>query len=106
MRTRDRSVGIMTTLRAGRPVFDSHAGNIFFVTVATSALGPTQPPASYPMDTGVKQPAGDDKHSSPSTAEVKNAWSFSSTTLYVCKAWCYFTLPAPFTFLQSYEYQG
>jgi hypothetical protein len=41
-------------------------------------------PASYPMDTGalslgVKRPGRETDHSSPSSAEVKNAWSYTST---------------------------
>jgi hypothetical protein len=41
-------------------------------------------PASCPMDTrgsfrGVKLPGRESDHSSPSSAEVKNAWSYTST---------------------------
>jgi hypothetical protein len=42
-------------------------------------------PASYPMGTGdssqeVKRSGREANHSLPSNAEVKNAWSYSSTT--------------------------
>jgi hypothetical protein len=41
-------------------------------------------PASYPMDNGalslgVKPPGREADHSHPSSAEVKNAWSYTST---------------------------
>jgi hypothetical protein len=41
-------------------------------------------PASYPTDTGrsfpgVKRPGREADHSLPSSAEVKNAWSYTST---------------------------
>jgi hypothetical protein len=41
-------------------------------------------PASYPMRTGalspgVKRPGRKDNHSPPSSAEVKNAWSYVTT---------------------------
>jgi hypothetical protein len=41
-------------------------------------------PASYPVDTrgsfpGVKWPGREADHSRPSSAEVKNAWSYTST---------------------------
>jgi hypothetical protein len=60
--------------------------------------------ASYPMGTGaiflgVKRPGREADHSAPSSAEVKNAWSYTSTPQYVFMAWCLvkhrdnFTLP-------------
>jgi hypothetical protein len=52
-------------------------------------------PASYPMGTrgsfpgGVKRPGGREPyHSPPSSAEVKNARSYTSTPQYTFKAWC------------------
>jgi hypothetical protein len=41
-------------------------------------------PASYPVGTGVHSSRRQPDHSPPSSAEVKNAWSFSSTPPYVC----------------------
>jgi len=47
---------------------------------------------------GAKRPRREADHSPPSSADVKNAWSYTSTPLYV-KVWClvkqrdYFTLP-------------
>jgi hypothetical protein len=50
-------------------------------------------PASYPMFTGgifagVKRSARKADHSPQSSAEVKNAWSYTSTLPYVFMAWC------------------
>jgi hypothetical protein len=50
-------------------------------------------PASYPMGTrgsfpGAKRPDREADHSSPSSAGVKNAWSYTSAPKYVFMAWC------------------
>jgi hypothetical protein len=37
---------------------------------------------------GVKRPGRDADHSPPSSAEVKNAWSYTSTIQHVFVAWC------------------
>jgi hypothetical protein len=75
------------------------------------SMGVVIHPASYPMGTsdsfpGVKLPGHEADHSPPSSAEVKNAWSYTSTHQYVFMAWClvthrdnfifYFTLPGTF----------
>jgi hypothetical protein len=49
--------------------------------------------ASYPVGTrdsflGVKRPGREAGHSHPSSAEVKNAWSYTSTPQYAFTAWC------------------
>jgi hypothetical protein len=48
--------------------------------------------ASYPICTGVltpgvKQPGREAVHSLPSSAEVENAWSYTSTPQYVFMVW-------------------
>jgi hypothetical protein len=51
----------------------------------------TQPPIQWVQGTlflGVKRPGREADHSSPSTAEVKNAWSYTSSPQYVFMAWC------------------
>jgi hypothetical protein len=48
----------------------------------TMALGPTQPPIQWvpgALSLGVKRPGREADHSPPSSAEVKNAWSYTST---------------------------
>jgi len=37
---------------------------------------------------GVMQPGREADHSPPSTAEIKNAWSYTSTLQYAFMAWC------------------
>jgi hypothetical protein len=49
--------------------------------------------ASYPMGSGalslrVKRPGREADHSPPSSADVKNPWSYTSTSRYVFMAWC------------------
>jgi hypothetical protein len=49
-------------------------------------------PVSCPTGTGgsypeVKRPGHEADHAPPSSAEVKNAWSYTSTLLYVFKVW-------------------
>jgi len=50
--------------------------------------------ASYPMgikgalSLGVKRRGGEADHSSPSSAEVKKAWSYTSTPQYALLVWC------------------
>jgi hypothetical protein len=65
------------------------------------ALGPTQPPIQWisgVLSLGVKQPGHKADHSPPSSAQVKNVWSYTSTPQYVLMAWSFvkhrdFTLP-------------
>jgi hypothetical protein len=64
--------------------FDSRRGlGIFlFTTVSRTALGPTQPPVQWipaALSLGVKQPGREADHSPPSSAEVKNECSYTST---------------------------
>jgi hypothetical protein len=64
--------------------FDSRWGlGIFlFVTLSRTALGPTQPPLQLvpgALSLEVKRPGREADHSTPSSAEAKNAWSYTST---------------------------
>jgi hypothetical protein len=64
--------------------FDSRRklGIFLFTTASRTALEPTQPPIQWVPATvslGVKQPERDADHSPPSSSEVKNAWSYTST---------------------------
>jgi hypothetical protein len=73
---RDWTIGILG--------FDSRLGlGIFLLTTASgTALRPTQPPIQWVPGTlslGVKRPGLEADHSPPSSAEVKNAWSYTFT---------------------------
>jgi hypothetical protein len=46
----------------------------------------------------VKRPGHEADHSPPTSAEVKNAWSYISTPLYVFMAWCLVKHRDNFTF--------
>jgi len=50
----------------------------FFLVIASiPALGPSQPPIQWVQ--GVKHPEREDDQPLPHSAEVKNAWSYTST---------------------------
>jgi hypothetical protein len=71
-------------LRAGWSGFESWQGvGIFhFTTVSRPALGPTQPPIRWvpgALFLGVKWPKHEAHRSLPYSAEVNNAWSYTST---------------------------
>jgi hypothetical protein len=93
---RDSSVGIALGYgldgRGSRVRFPAGAGNFFFTT-AVSRLALRPPPSSYPVGTRGSFPGGKaarewTDHSPPSSADVKNAWSCTSTLPYVFTAWC------------------
>jgi hypothetical protein len=44
-------------------------------------------PVSYPVSTRDSFPGGEADHSPPSSAEVKNVWSYTSTPQYVFMVW-------------------
>jgi hypothetical protein len=84
---RDGSVGI--ALGYGWTIgvlgFDSRRrlGIFLFTTASRTALGPTQPPIQLvpgALSLGVKRPGREADHSPPSSAEIKNAWSYTSTS--------------------------
>jgi hypothetical protein len=57
------------------------------------SMGAVRHPASYPMGAmdsslEVKRPRREADHSPPSNAEVKTAWSYTSTPQSVYVAWC------------------
>jgi hypothetical protein len=64
--------------------FDSRRRLVIFLftTASRPALGPTQPPIQWvagALSLGLKRPGREADHSPPSSAEVKNAWSYTST---------------------------
>jgi hypothetical protein len=73
--------------------FDSRLGLgiLPFTTASRMALGPTQPPTQWvsgALSLEVKRPGPKTDHSPPSSAEVKNAWSYTSAPPHVFMAWC------------------
>jgi hypothetical protein len=73
------------------PGFNSRAVKGFFSLRRRVQTGSGNRPASYPMGTrgsyaGIKWPGREADHSSPSSAEVKNAWSYTSTPH--TSSWC------------------
>jgi hypothetical protein len=57
-------------------------GKWITATTSRTALGPTQPPIQWvlgALSLGVKRPRREADHSSPSSTEVKNAWSYTPT---------------------------
>jgi hypothetical protein len=89
--------------------FDSRRGlGIFrFTTASRTALGPTQPPTwwvPWAFCLGVKRTRREADHSLPSSAEVKNSWSYTSTPQYVFMAWCSVKHEDNFTFTFTFTY--
>jgi hypothetical protein len=83
--------------------FDSRRGlGIFIFTIASrTALGPTQPPIQWvpgALSLGVKRLGREADHSSPCSADFKNAWSYTSTLQYVFMVWCLVKHRDNFTF--------
>jgi hypothetical protein len=83
--------------------FDSRRelGNFLYTSVSRTALEPIQPPIQCVLGTvsmGVKRSGREADHSSPSSAEVKDALSYTSTSQYVFVAWCLVKHKDKFTF--------
>jgi hypothetical protein len=60
----------------------TEAENFLFTTLSRPALGPTQPPIQWEQGAlflWVKRPCSENDNSPPFRAEVKNAWSCTST---------------------------
>jgi hypothetical protein len=62
--------------------------------------------ASSPIGTrvsflGVKRPGRKADHTPPNSAEIKNAWGFTSTLQYAFMAWCSVKKHGDFTLLSS-----
>jgi hypothetical protein len=88
----DRMIGVW--IPAGLGIFLFDAGS-------RPTLRPTQPPIQWvPMALFlvVKRPGREADTSPPSSAEVKNAWSYTSTPLYVFVTWCLVKHRGNFTF--------
>jgi hypothetical protein len=89
-------MGYSAGLRAERSAFrgfDSRRrlGIFLFTTASRLVLGPIQPPIKWApraLSLWVKRPEREADHSYPSSVEVKNSWSYTSTPQYVFIAWC------------------
>jgi hypothetical protein len=85
----------MTKLRVGRMGFDSWQGLGYFLTIMSrQALRSTQPPTQWVLGVlslGIKWPVHEADHSPPSSAEVKNAWSYTSIPP-IFMVWCLITI--------------
>jgi hypothetical protein len=69
----------------------------FLFSIASGpALGPAPPPIQ--LVKGVLTPGIKRDHPPPYSVEVKNGWSYTSTPLYVFKAWCLVKHRGIFTF--------
>jgi hypothetical protein len=71
-------------LRAECSEFESRQelGMLLFIPASSSVLGPTKPPIQWvsgALTLGIKRSGREADHSPPSSAEVKNAWSYTST---------------------------
>jgi hypothetical protein len=92
VRSCDSAVSTVTSLRARPLGFDSRQelGIFFFATASRPILGPTQPPIQLvpgALSPLVRGEGYEVDHSPPSRAEIKNAWSYISTHLYVFIVW-------------------
>jgi hypothetical protein len=79
-----------------RASFAGSSREFFSSPQSPDQLGPTQPPIQRLL--GVKQSGCEADHSPPSSAEVKNAWKYTSTLPYVLMAWCLLKLRDKLTF--------
>jgi hypothetical protein len=92
-------LGYELDYRGSRIRLPAGAGNFFLHHRVQNSSGAHS--ASYPMGTGGSFPGGKADHSPPSSAEVKNEWSYISTPQYVFMAWCLVKHRDNFTFTRE-----
>jgi hypothetical protein len=76
-------------------------GIFLFTTMSRMALGPTQPPIQWvtgALSLGIKQLGHEADHSPPSSAKIKNVWSYTCTPQYIFMVWCLVKHRDNFTF--------
>jgi hypothetical protein len=88
-------VGIATSYglddRGSGVQFPAGAGNFSLLHRVQNGSGARLPPIQWvpkALSLGVKRPGREADHSLPSSAEVQNAWRYTSTPQYVFMAWC------------------
>jgi hypothetical protein len=77
-------------------------GIFLFIAASRTALESTQPPIQFvpwAASLGLKRPGREANHSLLFNAEVKNAWSYTSTPQYVFMVWCLVKHRENFTFI-------
>jgi len=94
---------IVTVVWAGQLGFDSWQGlGIFlFATTSRPSLGLTLPPIPWVLGVislEVKHLGCKADHSPPSSAEVKNVWSYTFAPQYILMVWCLVRHRDNFTF--------
>jgi hypothetical protein len=70
--------------------YPADAGIFLLATGSRPALEPTQPPIQWvpgALSPGVKRPGREADHKRSCSAEIKNAWIYTSTVPYVFMAW-------------------
>jgi hypothetical protein len=82
-------------------------GLFLFTTVSRTALGLTRLPIQWlsgALSLRLKRPDREVDHSSPPSAEVKNAWSSTTTPQYSFMMWCSVKAQGqPYLYLQSLD---
>jgi hypothetical protein len=66
-------------------------GILLVTTASRPALGPTHPPIQWvrgALSLGVKRPECEADCTPPSSAEVRNEWSYTSFSQFAFMAWC------------------
>jgi hypothetical protein len=94
----DRSSGVR---------FLAGAGNFFLRHSVQTGSGAHEPPIEWvrgALFPGVKRPAREADHSPPCSAEVKNAWNYTSIPQYFFMAWCLVKYRDNFTFTEREEH--
>jgi hypothetical protein len=79
------------TAERGQNSSARRVNNFLFSTSFRPSLGPIQPPIQCvpgALSPGVKWLGLESDHSSPTSAEVKKTWIYTSTSPYVCMAYC------------------
>jgi hypothetical protein len=82
-------------------------GMFLFTIASRMTLGPTQPPVQWvpwALSLGIKQLRCEADHSPPSSAEVKNVWSYTSTPPIHLHVWCLAKNRDNFTFTFTFTF--